>query len=136
MNIKHQKVFTFEFPFAQGVVALSVPADTESEAADFLKKWMNNVQMELALQFPEVSPAQANMAAVASPELMPVELNKLQVSLLEDLVKACNLDVDNLAKSIKKATGLALTVNNFKAIVPALEALRDGKPLPNDKQEG
>lgn len=133
MNIKHQKVFTFEFPFAQGVVALSVPADTEAEAADFLKKWMNNVQMELALQFPEVTPTSA--ASTDLPQL-PIEFNKLQMSLLEDLAKACNLDVDNLAKSIKKATGLALTVNNFKAIVPALEALRDGKPFPNDKQEG
>lgn len=125
MNIKRTEVYSFDFPFLQGNVVLSIPAESDKEAVKILKEWLSRVQVELSMSFPETAPTDP---------LPPTEFNKLQLSLLEDLVKACNLDTENMAKSIKKVTGLALTINNFKAIVPALEALRDGKPY--DKKEG
>lgn len=126
MQIRRIEMFSFDMPFMQGNIVLNVPAESEPAAAKIVKDWMAKTQLELALQFPETSPAPTDPASPT--------FNALQLGLIEDLAKACNLDTTNLAKSIKKATGITMTLDNFKTIVPALEAIRDGKPLPNEKE--
>jgi len=118
MEIHESKIYRFVFPFmGDGIINLNVAANTQHDAAVFLKEWMSRTQLELAMQFPEVSPT----------NVTPTTFNAMQLGLLEDLAKACNLDVANFPQAIKKATGLDMTLENFKEIVPALEALRDGK---------
>lgn len=117
-------MFSFDMPFMGGNIMLNVSAESEPHAAKIVKDWMAKTQLELALQFPETSPS-------TDPQPLPTEFNKMQIGLLEDLAKACGLDITNLPKSIKKATKLDMTLDNFKAIVPMLEALRAGIPLPD-----
>lgn len=116
MKIDETRVFNFRMPFVGGLeLGFPVMASSQQEAASTLKEWFGKAQMELALMFPEVQATEA----------LPVTLNALQVGLIDDLASACNLDNKNLPKSIKDATGLELTLENFKLIVPKLEQLRD-----------
>lgn len=121
MNIKSTTVFTFDLPFLQGVVGLSVSAASQEEAAQMIKDWMEGVQKELALTFPKVAPVDAS----------PTELNALQLGLISDMVANIPgyegvLDMPSLLKAVKKLTKLDLTLQNFKDIIPLLEKLKNG----------
>lgn len=130
MRIEESKQYRFVFPFmGDGFITLNVVANTPRDAAIFLKEWMSRAQLELAMEFPETSPQETTTATTT------VDFNVLQIGLLEDLAKACNLDFVDLKKSIKDATGFEMTIENFKEIVPALEAIRDGAPPKNAKKK-
>lgn len=117
MEISSSSMHKFVFPFmGEGMVTFNVAANTQQDAAVMLKEWMNRAQLDLVLSFPEISPEKKSVSS---------EFNPMQISLLEDLATACKLDMVNLAKSIEEATGLPMTVANFKKIIPALETLRD-----------
>lgn len=131
MRVEETKAYTFHLPFMTGMVSLSVVAESQVEAARLLKEWFAKAQLELSMMFPQVAPAEA------TPVPAPDGLNKLQTGLIEDLAKACNLDLTHLPESILEATKLELTVKNFKKIVPILEGLRDtGKVIfPDNGKE-
>lgn len=96
----------------------NVPAMTQHDAAVMLKAWMNHAQIELATEFPEVAEA-PNMEG----------LSQIQVMLVEDLLKAIGpAYVENPLASVRELTGMELTLENFKKIVPALEALKNNPP--------
>lgn len=123
LNIRKTEVWTFEVPFQQGTVALSVSATSQEQAAQVIKDWMQGVQQELALEFPKIAPP----TAVAT----PTTLNALQIGLISDMVNAIpgydgTLDMPTLTKAVKKLTKLELTLENFKDILPLLEKQKNG----------
>lgn len=122
MNIRRTEVWTFDLPFLQGTVALSVPAPSQEEAAQLIKDWMAQVQKELALAFPKVAPPT---------DPIPTELNALQIGLIGDMVSKIPgyegvMDVPALMKAVKKITKLELNVVNFKEIIPLLDRQKNG----------
>lgn len=125
MKIESIANHVFHLPFQAGLVSINVQAPSQEEAAQIIKDWMQEAQKELALLFPQVAP----MTPV------PTEFNALQISLLEDLSKACGYEGNiDLPSFIKQATGFEMTLENVKKIIPALETLRDGGQ-PNGKKK-
>lgn len=130
MEIHESKIFKFVFPFmGESNVIFNIYANTQQDAAVMLKVWMNKAQTELAMQFPEVQPMQ--QASI------PVEFNSMQIMLLDDLVKAIDSNESRpLNVAVKELTGLEMTLDNVKLIIPKLEALKDNPPLPQPKNDG
>lgn len=127
MKIEENKTYKFVFPFmGEGFITINVPADSQQDAAVFLKEWMNRVQIELSMAFPEVSQAKAT----------PSEFNQMQIGLLDDLAKACGIKENQaLAAFVEEKTGYPMTLENFKLIIPILEGIRDGNIPPNGKKK-
>lgn len=125
MKIEESRVFTFHLPFQSGMVSINVVADSQPQAAQIVKDWLEQGQKELALLFPQVVPF------LPVDNEAPVTLNALQVGLISDMVNAIpgyegTLDMPTLTKAVKKLTKLDLTLENFKEILPLLEKLKNG----------
>lgn len=127
MQIDETKLYHFRFPFMNGMeLGFPVPAQSREEAAQCLKNWFEEAQKELALLFPQVSPA------MMSAEI-PQSFNAMQIGLLEDLsAKAGRRPSEVLAEFVLEKTGLELTLENFKKIVPILEG---NKPPEHGKKK-
>lgn len=130
MELHETKVFSFVCPYLDGSIkSFQVAGDTQQEAAAKFKEWLAKAQLELSMLFPQVAPETPQQPT-------PSEFNKMQISLLEDLAKACGWSDDmHLPTFVLDTTGLEMTVNNFKAIVPIFEALRDGNTPTNGKKK-
>lgn len=128
MRIDESKIFQFRFPFMNGLeLGFPVAAPNQHEAAQALKHWFEEAQKELAIMFPQVAPTGQNAPLEAT------QFNQLQMGLLEELSsKLGRKPSDILADFIREKTGLEMTLENFKLIVPILEG---NKPPEHGKKK-
>lgn len=130
MRVDESKIFQFRFPFMNGLeLGFPVAANNQHEAAQALKHWFEEAQKELAIMFPQVTPIGQNTPQDAIPD----QFNQLQMGLLEDLsAKLGRKPSEVLSEFVKERTGLELTLENFKLIVPILEG---NKPPEHGKKK-
>lgn len=111
----------------EGFMTFNVAANNQQDAAVMLKAWMENVQIELSTAFPEVQQPAINS--------LPGGLNVMQLMFLEDLIRAIDPLSENISAKVKELTDLDMTAENFKLIVPILEAIKDN-PGATPKTKG
>lgn len=130
MQITESKIFQFRFPFMNGLeLGFPVAAPSQHEAAQALKHWFEEAQKELAIMFPQVAPTGQNTPQ----EAVSASFNQMQMGLLEDLsAKLGRKPSEVLSEFIQERTGLELTLENFKLIVPILEG---NKPPEHGKKK-
>lgn len=117
MQIHEQRVFRFEFPFLGQVATFNVVAESQTEAADKIMKWMSETMVELSVAFPKMK---LDEPAKEKPKAM----EELRIdTLIADLSKHLALGPDRAA-TIKEWLKTEYEPNNFPLIIDGLENLK------------
>lgn len=137
MHISENKVFIFKFPYEGGDITIPVPAESREQAVEKFQKWLNSVQMELAMEFPKTSVNTIAPAGASTP-VMPLDaedgLSEILLDRIDNLlITRGGKDLKDAAKAetIKNWTELEFVPANYSKIVNELEMIASGaKEVP------
>lgn len=123
MQIFEQHVFRFEFPFMGSTATFNVVANTQIEAAEKIKEWMNTTMIELAVSFPKEKPDGTKPEKPAMDEL---KISALIEDLSKYLAPVRDHDTSLVNNSLTVTEWLKIDYDptNFVAIEEGLKKLK------------
>lgn len=123
MQIFEQHVFRFEFPFMGSVATFNVVANTQADAAERIKEWMNTTMIELAVSFPK---EKQEPIKTEKPALEELKISTLIEELSKHLAPVRDAETSTVKNdaTIKEWLKIDYEPGHFVAIIEGLEKLK------------
>lgn len=123
MQIFEQHVFRFEFPFMGSVATFNVVANSQTEAAEKIKEWMNTTMIELAVSFPK---EKQEPIKIEKPAMEELKISTLIEELSKYLapIRDAETSMVNNTNTIKEWLKIDYEPGHFVAIIEGLEKLK------------
>lgn len=131
MHIEKQTVFRFVFPFLGQDATFNIVAEDQPEAAEKLKKWMNDTMVELSIAFPKSGPTDTLKEK-------PKAMEELRImALIAELDKYIPIpEGSSVAESVTRLVSTEYEPNNYPLIIDKLESLKNAYETGKIKKGG